>query len=92
VELTVTVLAALRLARLAADDTITAPLRDRLASSTRPAAGWLLDMLACPWCVTVWSSAAATLLVRRARPAAIVLAAAEAAGRARAAGADPPHG
>lgn len=62
----VEVLASLRVARLVSSDTITAPARDRLfaLSQDHRAAGWVLDLLGCPWCVSIWSSAAVVALTR----------------------------
>lgn len=57
-------LAAARLARLASSDRITQPLRDDLAAlvgsevdGVAQGAAFVEELLACPWCVAVWSSA-----------------------------------
>lgn len=95
-QLLVDVIAVLRICRLIRDDTITAPIRDRLAGMTvsdRPrivnAAHTALEIADCPWCLTVWVSAAVIVLGAvggtTGRLAVRGLAVAEVAGRIRAA-------
>lgn len=52
--------AALRLTRLAIQDTITQPFRDRLKSRESRFAQTLTKLLDCPWCFGFWASAAVT--------------------------------
>ena len=57
------ILAVYRLARLVAIDTITEPLRNRLASSTSSARKWLWDLATCPYCLGPWFAAALTVVL-----------------------------
>lgn len=61
-------LAVYRLTRLVVSDLITEPLRHRLSISAyppgadvdhprRPVWGWVVDLVGCPWCVSVWIAA-----------------------------------
>lgn len=67
-------LAVHRATRLVTDDTITAPVRDRIVDR----GGWPADLVTCPWCVSVWVAAGwAALTVaapRVARPLGALLA------------------
>lgn len=54
------VLTVYRLARIVTVDTISQPWRRWL--TRRYAAGWMLDLLMCPYCLAVWFSAAAGVL------------------------------
>lgn len=64
----VSVLAALRLTRLAIADSITQPFRDRIAtlasrgSRSSGAWEWFEKLFSCPWCAGFWISAATTAL------------------------------
>lgn len=53
-------LAAFRLWRLAAIDSITEPLHGRINALTTPAGQWLNQLWSCPWCLGFWISAALT--------------------------------
>lgn len=87
------VLAALRVARLAADDDITEPVRSDVTMlmvtgtrRQRAGAAFVVDMLRCPWCVTVWGAIVVVLLEQCGRPGRLlvrILAVAEAAGTVR---------
>lgn len=93
-QLATTTLATIRLVRLIRDDKITEPARDRVtmialtsdSPTSRAAASWILDMLRCPWCVTVWAALCAVGLRScgkcAGRRVLVALAAAELAGRA----------
>lgn len=61
-------LAAYRVTRLIVTDTITAPPRDALfawlgARASKRWASWLLDLLGCPWCTSVWVAGAAVAVL-----------------------------
>lgn len=89
-------LAVYRLTRLVVADTITAPIRDRLMASAYPRGadvhhpprrvwGWVVELVGCPWCVSVWLAAgwaglAYLLPVRVSALLAFVLAASAVAG------------
>lgn len=47
-------LAAFRLWRLAAVDSITEPFHGRLRASTHPVAQWFDTLVSCPWCLGFW--------------------------------------
>lgn len=56
-----------RITRLIGRDTITFPLRDRLAKKATPQAEggkppaaweWINELVGCPWCMSIWVSAA----------------------------------
>lgn len=65
---------ALRLTRLAIQDTITQPIRDAFArlesreSSLRHTGHFFRQLLDCPWCFGFWASAATTWLALRFAP------------------------
>lgn len=77
VDLATEALAAYRLGRLMGRDTITEPIRAWVSNqayggrTVRRGYAWFEDMLACPWCRTVWAAAIITTLrgVPAARPA-----------------------
>lgn len=89
-------LAVYRLTRLVVADAIAEPLRHRLTLSAyppgaevdhprRPVWGWFVELVGCPWCVSVWLSAgwaglACLLPVRVSALLAFVLAASALAG------------
>lgn len=50
-------LASYRLWRLAGQDSITEPLRDRLNPD-----GWVIGLITCPWCLGSWIAFAVTWL------------------------------
>ena len=58
----VSLAAALRLTRLAIQDTITQPFRDRLKSRESRIARTLTNLFDCPWCFGFWASAATTAI------------------------------
>lgn len=53
-------LAAFRLWRLLAIDSITEPIHGRINALTTPAGQWLNQLWSCPWCLGFWISAALT--------------------------------
>lgn len=53
-------LAAFRLWRLAAVDSITEPFHGRLRASTHPVAQWFDSLVSCPWCLGFWLATALT--------------------------------
>lgn len=62
VEVVVVGLAAYRLWRLLAVDSITARLRDRLnVHAIAPVRHFLAEMVACPWCLGTWCAVAVGL-------------------------------
>lgn len=64
--------AAYRLWRLAAEDSITDRPRDALVDATP---GWVDELVACPWCLGWWISAAGWASYQRAPEATVALAA-----------------
>lgn len=53
-------LATYRLIRLVQRDTITS--RPRAWAHKRYSGGWLLELVTCPWCLSIWVGAGVTLL------------------------------
>lgn len=52
-------LAVYRVTRLVTRDTITQPFRDWLVRDWH---GWVVELLQCPWCFSIWVAAGATVL------------------------------
>lgn len=88
-QLVVDVLATWRLVRLVQRDTITrAPRQAVLLWATNPTpdgtraqAGWVADLLDCPWCLAVWAALVVRLLPRWVRRLLAVAAVAGALGQ-----------